>query len=230
MKHARFGAILLILIAASPILSAASRAEDTRPLSPAQIALFESNHLSAIDHPVTLDYVFRHDVEGPQGFTDKVEIDVNEVRPDGKKDISVNFLTGDRRTYFPPVTGFQGNPLLMYFLEFDVINLGRETGGAPVFFRNRIREAFVDGAEMHPIKITVDGHEADATEIAIHPFAKLTRPEVARFVDKAYYFVLSNAVPGTLYQIRSEVPKQEGAPAVVDSVTYSSLANPGERQ
>jgi hypothetical protein len=221
MKHARIVWILLVLGAALPILSAEGRGEDARPLSPAQIALFESNHLSAISHPVTLDYVFRHDIDGPEGFTDRVEIEVKDVRPDGGKDITVEFLTGDRHKYFPPVADFQGNPLLMYFLEFDVTNLGRETGGASLFFRNRIREAFVDGAEMHPIKITVDGREADATEIAIHPYAKLTRPEVARFVDKAYYFVLSDAVPGTLYQIRGEVPKHEGAAAVVDSVTYS---------
>ncbi|HYB09110.1 MAG TPA: hypothetical protein VEJ16_05535 [Alphaproteobacteria bacterium] len=225
MNHARYWLFLIVIGALSSIAPAGSRADDTRPLSPAQIALFESNHLIAIDHPVTLDYVYRHDTEGPQGYTDKVEIEVNEVRPDGKKDVSVEFLTGDRRTYFPPVTDFQGNPLLMYFLEFDVMNLRRETGGSPLYFRNRIREAFVDGAEMHPVKITVDGHEADATEIAIRPFLKLTRPEVARFVDKAYYFVLSDAVPGILFQIRSQVPKQEGAPEVVDSVTYS-----GERQ
>ena len=215
------GAVFLGAALGLAIIVAQSRAEDTRPLSPAQIALFESNHLSAIDRKVTLEYVFRHEIEGPDSYTDKVELEVNEIRPDGKKDVSVDFLTGARHMYFPPVVDFQGNPLLMYFLEYDVKNLEHDTGGAALFFRNRIRQAFVDAARMQPVKITLDGREADATEIVIQPYANLSRPEVAPFVEKTYHFILSDAVPGTLYQIRSEVPASNDAPAIVDSVTYA---------
>jgi hypothetical protein len=199
-----------------------SHAEDRPPSTPAQIALFETNQLEAIHQPVELDYQFRHESAGTASFADKVKIEIKSVRADGRKDIAVDFLSGERHVAFPGIADFSGNPLLMYFLEFDVQNMQRDTGGSALFFRNRIRDAFADGsAEMRPTKIGVNGSQVDATEIVIHPYAKITRPEMTRFTGKSYAFVLSNAVAGTIYQIRSELPKSDQAPAITESLTFA---------
>jgi hypothetical protein len=210
------------------VVGPAAAAEDQPPpLSPAQIALFESDHLKSITKPVRLDYAFEHH-GGSGDFTDKVSETIRAVHEDGGKDVAVEFLSGEHQTNFPQVNGFHGNPVLMYFLEHDVVELRQATGGAATYFRNRIRRAFLDGADMHPTEVTVDGKTQAATEIVIMPFRN--DAQIARFpgvADKSYRFVLCDAVPGTIYQIRTSVPKPaapaDGAAsaAVGESMTYS---------
>src|SRR5258708_39228492 len=109
------------------VAAAASRAEetDTRPLSAAQIALFESDHLKSIGQPERLEYRFNRDTEGDAkdkaggSYADHVDLDVRP-RADRKKDVWVDFLSGMHHMPFPPLAGFQGNPVLMFFLEHDV--------------------------------------------------------------------------------------------------------------
>jgi len=197
------------------------------PLSPAQIALFESDHMKSITKPTRLDYAFEHH-GGADNFDDKVSETIRDVHENGSKDVSVEFLSGEHQTNFPPVTGFHGNPVLMYFLEHDVMELHQATGGATLYFRNRIRRAFFDGADVHPTEVTVGGKTQAATEIVITPFRN--DAQVARFpgvTEKSYRFVLCDAVPGTIYQISTSVPKpaapgnQAASAAFDESMTYT---------
>lgn len=203
-----FGRIAGLAVMALAICAAAPGAADgDRPLSPAQIALFESNHLKEISHPVVLDYRFRHH-GGPEGdYQDKVSADIRAVRPDGRKDVWIDFLSGDHHVNFPPALGFNGNPLLMFFLQHDVMEMETMTGGSAQYFRNRIRDAFVDAAAMHPIEVTVDGVAQHATEIEVTPFNH--DPNLERFpafAAKTYHFILSDAVPGRIYEISTTDP------------------------
>ena len=120
--------IALLLLEALLGLQSSSRAADQRPLSAAQIALFESDHLAEIKSPVTLDYSFRH--AGSDTYDDSVALVVSEVHDDGSKDVSVQFLTGEHQIEFSPATRFHGNPLIMYFLEWDVRGMHKVTGGS----------------------------------------------------------------------------------------------------
>jgi hypothetical protein len=196
---------------------------DERPLSAAQIALFESDHLAAIEHPATLDYIFRHD--GSEPYQDTVVLVLREVHPDGSKDVSVEFLTGERRMEFSPVTRFHGNPLIMYFLEWDVQSMHKATGGSALYFRNRIREGFIDQAELADASITIDGRAERATAITLQPYRRDPGIErYAAFRAKSYRFVLSDAVPGKVYEIEASLPADGAdAPAVVDRVTYKEI-------
>jgi hypothetical protein len=198
-------------------------AADERPLSAAQIALFESDHLAAIKHPATLDYIFRHD--GSEPYQDTVALVLREVHPDGSKDISVEFLSGDRRVEFSPVTRFHGNPLIMYFLEWDAQSMHKATGGSNLYFRNRIREAFVDQAEIDHTSITLDGRPQPAIAITLQPYRHDPGMErYAAFRDKSYRFVLSDAVPGKVYEIEASLPADGAdAPAAIDRVTYKEI-------
>lgn len=200
----------------------ASLRADDRPLSPAQITLFESDHLRDIAAPVVLEYAFHHH-GGPAGdFDDTVSAQIRTIRDDGRKDVWVEFLTGEHHVNFPPALGFNGNPLLMYFLEHDVVEM-RETTGAPAqYFRKRVRDAFVDRAEMHPVDVTLDGRTQPGTEIVLAPFrddGNLARfPTVA---DKTYRFILCDAVPGRLYRISTTVPAAGSAPgAFEEAMTF----------
>lgn len=217
---------LLLGIAASAALATASAraAEDAPPLSPAQIALFETDHLHKIDEAERLQYRFDHEAAvAAEAYVDRVNLDVRP-RPDGAKDVWVQFLTGKHHVPFPPLSGFHGNPVLMYFLEHDVEAMRAQTGGAATYFRNRIRRAFVDKADMREIRLARDGKESAATEITLAPFRGDSR--IAAFPglqEKRYRFVLSDEVPGGIYEIATEVPGEPGgAPRLKETMTFGA--------
>lgn len=208
--------------------ASAQDAQDTRPLSPAQTALFMSEHLKSIEHPERLEYHFQREAAAggtdPNAtYSDRVDLDVRP-REDGKKDVWVDFLSGNRHMPFPPLMGFRGNPVLMYFLEHDVEDMNLMTGGAATYFRNRIRQAFVDRARLKPVEIERAGAKVPATEITLVPFKD--DPNLAAFpgvADKRYRFLISDAVPGSIYEIDATVPGSDGGnPRLKDTMIFDS--------
>jgi hypothetical protein len=208
--------LMLAFLAASAGSYGAEPERDSRPLSPAQLALFETDHLKMIERAQRLDYRFtRETSDTPAGIADRVALDLRP-RNDGSKDIFANFLSGERHKSFPPLIGFRGNPLVMYFLERDVEEMRRQTGGAAVYFRNRIRNALVDQAQLRAVEVEREGRTLSATEITLHPFRDDARLGAHPWLqNKRYRFVLSDAVPGSLYEIGSEAPGESGQPARV---------------
>lgn len=196
------------------------------PDSPAQAALFDSDHLGNIGTPVHLDYSFIRRGDPARTYDDHVSADIRALRPNGGKDVWIDFLSGERRMPTSPASGFHGNPLLMIFLEHDVIEMRRETGRPAAYFRNKIRRAFLDGAHINETTLEIAGQLKPATEIAITPFgndpALADLPAVA---GKSYRFVLCAAIPGTLYQISSRIPPA-GTDAGVDEVMTFSGPRP----
>src|SRR5690348_2701557 len=113
------------------VLAPVMAEEAERPLSAAQTALFASDHLHAIIAPTILRYRFT--ASGVSGFADTIAIGVSP-RPDGTKDVRIDFFTGERHLPFQPVNGFKGNPVLMFFLERDVLEMHKATGGSALYF------------------------------------------------------------------------------------------------
>ena len=180
-------------------------ADDLRPLSPAQVALFETPHLRNVDRAETLDYGFTR--EGPGGFTDKVALHVRRVNPDGTKSLAFDYLTGERRVRFPELDNFRGNPLLMLTLERDVNEMKEAVGLSTSYFRNKIREAFVTGATIADGIFDLGGAAVAAQVITVQPFTGDARLErIPSLQAKRYTFVLADAVPGTLAEIRIDTP------------------------
>ncbi len=180
-------------------------ADDLRPLSPAQVALFETPHLRNVDRTETLDYGFTR--EGPGGFTDKVALHVRQVNPDGTKSLAFDYLTGERRVRFPELDNFRGNPLLMLTLERDVNEMKEAVGLSTSYFRNKIREAFVTGATIADGSFDLGGAAVPARVITVQPFTGDARLErIPSLQAKRYTFVLADAVPGTLAEIRIDTP------------------------
>ena len=202
----------------------ASQAEDQRPLSMAQIALFETPHLQNVGHAETLDYQFSR--EGPGGFTDRLAMHVLQVHPDRSKQLSFDFLTGARRVPYPEIDNFRGNPLLLLVLERDAQEMKATLGLSAAYFRNHIREAFVDCATVAVTEFSLDGKPVPARSVTVRPFADDTRLEHFPTVQgKTYTFVLSDSVPGSLAEMRIEMPPDVALkiPAFAQRITFQGV-------
>ncbi len=184
----------------------ASRAGAAPEYSAAEQALFVTNHLNALKPSTTLHYRFSKSGSMEPGFDDTAAIALS-AQPDGKCcAAATEFLSGARRLALPAIEAAQGNPLILYFLERDIREMQRLTKGQPNYFRKRIRMAVADAASITEVTLPFQGRSVAAKQITITPYAD--DPLRARFeqlVSKRYVFTLSDAVPGGVLSIRTQV-------------------------
>ena len=175
--------------------------------SAAQLALFDTPHLANIDEPMTLHYAYAHHGSLEQAFDDVVDMTITAVTADGRKNVAFNYLSDKHHYDFPPVEGFRGNPIIMMFLEYDVMGLSQQTGGSSLYFRNRIRDAFVDRATTEATTIEFAGRQISATRITMQPFLQdPMRQRFEKFAEKTYEFLLAPDVPGGVYSLGVKTP------------------------
>ncbi|MFC3460506.1 hypothetical protein [Massilia haematophila] len=219
--HARSlcAAAALALLALAP-----ARAQ---PVSPAEVLLFETDHLARVKAPATLVYAFRKVSNVEPAFTDNVQLEVS--REKGALHAELHFLSGERKHELPGIDDVHGNPVLLGFLERDIAEMKRLTGGSSGYFRKRIRLALAEGAQVTSQRITYQGKTLDAKAIRIQPY--LDDPLHARFehyVRKTYTFVISDAVPGGIYQLSTSLANASLPGAVVARTAATGAAAPGK--
>lgn len=171
-----------------------------QPISSAETLLFETDHLARVKAPATLVYSFRKHSNVEPGFRDEVRLDL--ARVNGKLSATLHFLSGERKQDIPALEEAHGNPVLLGFLEHDIAEMKRLTGGSTAYFRKRIRMALAQGAEISRQAIVYQGKTLQAQAVRIQPY--LNDPMHARFekyLQKTYIFVLSEQVPGGIYQL-----------------------------
>lgn len=226
------------LCAALALATIANGAAASQPVSPAESLLFETDHLARVQAPATLVYAFRRTSNVDPGFEDTVQLEL--ANSNGKKKVSVHFLTGPRKHDIAEVEDAHGNPVLLGFLERDIAEMKRLTGGSTNYFRKRIRMALAEAAQVRRQPITYGGKQLEAQVVRIQPY--LNDPLHARFekyVQKTYTFVVSEQVPGGVYQLRTSLGSPGGtrsagspvptvpvgaAPVIEESLTLSKVA------
>jgi hypothetical protein len=190
-------------------------------ISAAETLLFQTDHLKNVAPPATLSYAFRKTGSAESGGDDTVKLRIRSV--DGAKRVSVAFFTGERNIPFPEVTGAEGNPVLLCFLERDIHEMQRLTGGKSGYFRKAIRLALARSAKLARTRVSYAGRESAAREITITPYVDdPLKDRIGKYASKTYVFTLSAAVPGGVYSVRSFVPSANGtaeAPLLEERLT-----------
>jgi hypothetical protein len=201
-------------------------------ISAAEKQLFQTNHLKNVAPPASLSYAFRKTGSAETGFDDTVELRVRAL--DGVKQASVTFLSAERKTACPEVTRAEGNPVLLCFLERDIREMERLTGGKSGYFRRAIRLALARSARVARTRVSFGGRERAANEITVIPYADDPLKErIGKYAMKTYVFTLSAEVPGGIHSVRTFVPSPEGtsneAPLLEERLTLVGLAPRGSK-
>ncbi len=206
-----------------------AQAADPQPISQAETLLFTTDHLKDVQSPSRLHYAFRKAGTLEKGFSDSVDIDVTDEPGGGKKGVP-RFFSGARQIKYPEVSHAEGNPVLLYYLEREIREMARLTGGSANHFRQRIRTALAESAQVEAIDIRFGGHTIQAQRITIAPYeSDPQRERFERLATKQYEFTLSDKVPGLIYQLRGHVPIVNQLPnaAVLDeTLTFQSAGAP----
>lgn len=222
------GALAVLLTAGTQTPGIAS--EDMQDYSPAERMLFMSEHLAGVGPSETLSYIFRRSGSLDAGFTDTVSIRL-DAKDDGSCCIARGeFLSDARRVNLPEVEGASGNPVILYFLENDVRGMQRLTRGQTNHFRKRIRMAIYNGASIKETTQRYRGTEVPVRVVEFDPY--LDDPNRHRFetyARKHYAFMLSDAVPGGVFGIRTLIAAEQGsAPPLVVEELFIDGAQPGD--
>lgn len=205
------GLCLALLLTGLAAVGAAGAAED---FSPAERALFMSNQFASLKPPATLRYSYTKSGSLEPGFEDQVAIKLS-AQANGKCcTANTDFLGGARRLALPEVEAADGNPVILYFLERDIREMGRLTKGKPNYFRKRIRMAVYQGAQVRELSLPYRGRNVPVRHITITPYLDdPMRSKFEKFTTKHYEFTLSDAVPGGVYAIRTRIDAEPAGAA-----------------
>jgi hypothetical protein len=206
---------------------AASEASAQDRISEAETLLFQTDHLKNVAPGTTLSYAFRKTGSAETAFDDTVELRVRAA--DGAKSASVAFLTGERKVPYPEVTRAEGNPVLLSFLERDIHEMQRLTGGKSGYFRRSIRLALARSAKVAKTRLSFAGRELAAREVTITPYVDdPLKDRIGKYAMKTYVFTLSTGVPGGIHSLRTFVPPPDGspndAPLIEERLTITAAA------
>jgi hypothetical protein len=220
-----------VLAGACGLAAPGASAQD---VSAAEKLLFQTNHMQGMRGPAVLTYIYRREGSAAD-FDDEVRLDVSRINPDHSAAVSVRFLSGDRSIQLPDLENARGNPALLGFLERDITEMKRATGGSRDYFRKRIRLALAEARELHPVRFRYAGKERAGQEVRIQPYrGDRMRERFPAYENKSYAFVVSQEVPGGLYRIRtaSEAPTAiggvPGTARIVETLTLSDKRLPGK--
>lgn len=200
-----------------------------QPVSQAERLLFVDQHLSSVKPPLVLRYDYRKTGSLEKGTQDQVVLQLS-ASADGRCCNSKMSFVGERPPLSPlEVVEAKSNPVIMYFLEQEVREMQRLTRGQPNYFRKRIRMALADQAQVTPITVRYRDRDVPAQRVSISPYANdPTRARYDRFADKQYIFVLAEALPGGVAQIRTLLPAAlpVDPPMLQETLTLQEVKSP----
>jgi len=213
--------------------------ESMRELSPAEKDILMPGHMDNIDKPVRIRYDFKRTGTYEDGFEDRVIMDVKEIHDDGTVTIDLDFFTGPHEVTFIQKHNEENimiNSTIFIYLQGDVYEMTRLANRKPqlnFYFNKRIRYALVDDYEMETVEVPYNSGEVKATKYSITPYAEdPNRVDYDKFADKRYEFVMSDDIPGKLYQIHTVIPDNvnEGAPPLIEeTLTFAGTEPPKQR-
>lgn len=223
------GALIALLLAFSSTSNAQeAKQENKQDFSAAEKLLFMSNQLSGVKAQSTIRYSFRKTGSFEEGFEDSVALGFSKQSDGTCCTVKSDFFTGNRRLPLPEAPMAEGNPVLLHFLERDIAEMKRLTQGSLNHFRKRIRMAAYEDATVRDALFVYKNQKVTGKEILLQPYLEdPNRPKYEKFARKQYVFMLSDAVPGSVYGIRTQISGETPeAPAVIVEELFVDGASP----
>ena len=180
-------------------------------LTTAQNLVYDTPHLSNTVVGQQIKYLYHSQIATEEIIEDRVPLSIKKAHNDDKRDVTLDFLSAERRMPFPDFTGFRGNPVIIAMLEHIAQSFGRETGGGVLYFRNRIRDALAkESTKIEPITANYNGNTINATRVFFSPFAGdpylAERPE---YTSAILSITLSDKVPGGVLGVVAKSSKND---------------------
>ncbi|MEC9315465.1 MAG: hypothetical protein VYB22_11310 [Pseudomonadota bacterium] len=220
---------IVITLLSGWMLAAMAAASAAPGFSEVNNVLFDSAHLDNIDKPGVLTYDYSKESVVDDSREDTIKVAVSNIRNTGRRDLAFEFFTGKHKRPYEAMENQRGNGVFVLFLEYDIHEMNRLTGGEWRYFQRKIRWAFAEGAKKKEVDINYNGKKVKGTQYIVQPYVDDPKNQRYKlYAGKYYIFTLSEEIPGEIYQIRTVVPDgeswSEGEPTLVDeSITFAGF-------
>ena len=196
--------------------------------SNAEHTLWMDNHLLNIEQLVRLHYEFEKTGSYEDGFIDDVYLDIVKINEDGTRDAVLDFFSDEQKQMVAPsnVKNITGNPVIGIYLQGDVYEMSRFTEGNWKYFHRQLKLAIADSNTSEHVTIELEGKQYQSEKIVLYPYENINKKSrLKEFSDKRYEFIISDEIPGKLYQIRTVINDTENpaVPLVEEVLTLKSV-------
>ncbi len=224
----RAGVVTLVSAALMVIGANASFAQE---ISQPEKILFQSNHFGTINKPTQVHYTYHQEAAAEDAFDDTVTLTISKANADGTASVAAQFLTGSHAVPIATIDHAQGNPAILGFLERDIAEMKRVTGGSTNYFRKRIRLALAaPDAALKPITVSYAGRPVAAKEITVRPYVDDPLKErFGKFAGKGYVFVISDVIPGSVFQVYTTMSTEQSSTQIATAMTIVQ-GDPGQKK
>jgi hypothetical protein len=190
--------------------------------------LWTDKHLLNIEQAARLHYEFEKTGSYEDGFIDDVYLDIVKINEDGTRDAVLDFFSGEQRQQVAPsnVKNITGNPVIGIYLQGDVYEMNRLTEGNWKYFHRQIKLAMADSNTSEHVTVELEGEQYESEKIVLYPYENIKmKSRLKEFYDKRYEFILSDEIPGKLYQIRTVINDADNpaVPLVEEVLTLKSV-------
>ncbi len=201
---------------------------DEYKFSNAENKLWTDKHLLNIVQPARLHYEFEKTGSYEDGFIDDVYLDIVKINEDGTRDAVLDFFSDEQKQMVAPsnVKNITGNPVIGIYLQGDVYEMSRFTEGNWKYFHRQLKLAIANSNTSEHVTIELEGKQYQSEKIVIYPYENIKqKSRLKEFSDKRYEFILSDEIPGKLYQIRTVINDTENpdVPLVEEVLTLKSV-------
>lgn len=208
---------------------AAPATADKQDYSAAERLLFMGRSMVTLKPPMTLKYGFRKSGTLEEAFEDTVTLRLQRAAGGACCSVVGEFLSGPRRLSLPEIEQAEANPVLLYFLEHDVREMERLTKGKQAYYRKRLRMAAYDSATVTAVSLVYRGATVKGQQVEMSPYLNdPARSRFEKYARKSYLFLLSDAVPGGVFGIRSVMRSEapDAAPMIVEELLLEGAEAP----
>ena len=180
--------------------------------------LFLKNHVDNLPSSTVLSYKYLGEGETVKVKSKKIELRFEKT--DSGTVVTGFTEVGKTKKPIKRTANAVSNPVILEYLEADIVEMQKLTKGQPNYFRKRIRAALAEGPEIFREKQTFKGAEIEVLTFSIEPYAKdplrfeSGRSKYRRYSKKKYTFYLSKSIPGHILGIDYEIPKRRKKGAV----------------
>jgi len=201
---------------------------DEYEFSNAENKLWMDKHLLNIEQPARLHYEFEKTGSYEDGFTDDVYLTIVEVNEDGTRNTVLDFFSNEQKQKVSPsnVEKITGNPVIGIYLQGDVYEMSRLTEGGWKYFHRQIKLAIADSNTSEPVTVELEGKQYESEKIVLLPYENIAKKDrLKEFSDKRYEFIISDEIPGKLYQIKTVINDTENpdVPLMVETLTLTNV-------
>ena len=226
VKHWTPALILAALLFLSAGLMAAPEVAEEPEFSKANSLLFLNDHLTSQDYSARYTYISSRTGSHDSDYEGRITITAHRIPGSDAKRVEFDASPKMGPNELPVVDQARGNPLIMVFLQRDMLELAKATGGHWRYFQKQMKLALEHDAQVDPVRIDFKGESLSAQRITVRPYAgeQVRRKELGRYLNRTYEFLLSEDLPGEVFELRSVTPAgEESEGLVVESVTLQKF-------